>query len=117
MKKRALLIAAILTMHALGSSLAMASGSELNARQQELMQVLEEKGAKQALRQMTDEELRSAREDLRAIINSLRTDFAIAEIQDGERAGYKIRNVGLYGVGAAGGILILGLLDEAVGYS
>lgn len=116
MKKKALLMAGILALHTLGASLATAGGDDLSVRQQELMRVLEEKGAKQAIREMTDDELRSVRDDLRGIISTLSEDFAIATLQDGERFGYKVRTVGLYGMGAAAGIFMLGVLDDAFGY-
>ncbi|KYG63877.1 hypothetical protein AZI86_13745 [Bdellovibrio bacteriovorus] len=116
MKKRTVLMAGILAMHTMGASLAMANQGGLTERQQQLIQLMEEKGAKQAIRQMSNEELLAAREDLRTIITTLRADFAIAELQDGERLGYKVRTAGLYGVGAAGAIFILGIIDESVGF-
>lgn len=115
MKKRTLVLAAILALNTMGSSLAMAQGEELTARQQQLMKIVEEKGAKQAVREMSDEELLSAKEDLRRIVQVLQADFAVAEAQDGEKLGYKIRTGGLIGLGAAGAILALGIISDSVG--
>ncbi|UYL07678.1 hypothetical protein B9G69_011535 [Bdellovibrio sp. SKB1291214] len=118
MKKKTVMIATmVLAFNALTPHMATAASSGMSERQQQLMQMLEEKGAKKTLAQMSDEELLQAKEDLRQIIIALKADFDVAETRDGERFGYTLRKTGLVGIGVGGMVLVAGVLGDEVSSS
>lgn len=105
MKSKFLAIAVIMSLNVAAPAFA---ADELSARQQQLMQLIENEGPKAALRSMSNEELIAAKDDLRHIVTSLRTDLTIAEAHDGDRLGYTVRKVGVRGVGVV--VLLSALL-------
>ncbi len=105
MKTKVLALAVIMSLNVAAPAFA---GDDLSARQQQLLQLIEEQGPKAALRSMSNEELIAAKNDLRDIVSSLRTDLTIAEQRDGDRLGYTVRKVGVRGVGVV--VLLSALL-------